>query len=473
MSTPAHHFDSSILREYDIRGVFGETLFEADAHAIGRSFGSVLRRGRTSEKERPSIVVGRDGRLSSPGLEAALVAGLTAAGIDVLRVGLGPTPMLYFAETSTPEMQGGIHVTGSHNPRDHNGFKMVLGGAPFFGSQITELREIAATGAVIEVEQFGQVTDRDLLPAYVARLLDGLAGIEVKHLSALRIGWDAGNGAAGPALELLTSQLPGEHHPLFSEVDGRFPNHHPDPTIESNLADLRALVAAKNLDFGVAFDGDGDRIGVVDAYGRVLDADRLLAIFARDVLARRPGAVVIADVKASRAVFDTVRALGGRAEMAPSGHSHIKSRMRETGALLGGETSGHFFFADDWFGFDDGLYAALRLIAASVRMGASVAELRDSVPSMCNTPELRFAVSDARKFAVVEEIRERLNDTKAHLNDLDGVRVDTVDGWWLLRASHTQAALTARAESDTPEGLERLVAEIDRQLAASGVSRHA
>ncbi|WP_232494774.1 phosphoglucomutase/phosphomannomutase PgmG [Novosphingobium kaempferiae] len=471
MSAPEHHFDPSILREYDIRGIFGETLFEADAHAVGRSFGAVVLRGCGSRSERPCVVVGRDGRLSSPGLEAALVAGLTEVGVDVIRVGLGPTPTLYFAEASTPEVQGGIQVTGSHNPHDHNGFKLVLGGSPFFGPQITALGQIAATGGGIEAEQFGQVTDLGVLPAYVARLLDGISDID--HISALRIGWDAGNGAAGPALELLTSRLPGEHHLLFSEVDGRFPNHHPDPTIESNLADLRALVAAKNLDFGVAFDGDADRIGVVDGQGRVVDADRLLAIFARDVLARRPGARVIADVKASRTVFDTVQKLGGVPEMAPSGHSHIKSRMKETGALLGGETSGHFFFADDWFGFDDGLYAALRLVAASVRMGASVAELRDSVPSMCNTPELRFAVPDARKFAVVEEIRARLNGTEAHLNSLDGVRVDTEDGWWLLRASHTQAALTARAESATPEGLERLVAEIDRQLAASGISRHA
>lgn len=472
MITPTHLFDPSILREYDIRGVYGETLFEGDAYAIGRSFGSVVRNG-CGNRDRPRIVVGRDGRLSSAGLEAALVDGLVAAGVDVVRIGLGPTPMLYFAEASTPEVQGGIQVTGSHNPHDHNGFKLVLGGAPFFGPQITALGEMALAGDSIETEQLGQVTNLDVLPTYVARLLERSAGIDAGHIAALRIGWDAGNGAAGPALELLTSRLPGEHHLLFSEVDGRFPNHHPDPTIESNLADLRALVVAKNLDFGVAFDGDADRIGVVDGQGRVVDADLLLAIFARDVLARRPGARVIADVKASRTVFDTVQKLGGAPEMAPSGHSHIKSRMKKTGALLGGETSGHFFFADDWYGFDDGLYAALRLIGASVRMGASVAELRDSVPSMCNTPELRFAVPDARKFAVVEEIKARLNGTEAHLNSLDGVRVDTVDGWWLLRASHTQAALTARAESATPEGLERLVAEIDRQLAVSGISRHA
>lgn len=490
-----HIFHPTILREYDIRGVYGETLFEADAHALGRCFAAVVRgaggeAGARAAAGARKVVVGRDGRLSSPALEAALVAGLAAGGVDVVRIGLAATPMLYFAEASTPDVQGGIQVTGSHNPRDHNGFKMVLAGAPFFGPDIARLGAMAAElaradsgvadrgagdrGAMDQggnALRTGTVEDRDVLPAYVDALLEGLAGLDAEHLAALRIGWDAGNGAAGPALERLTTRLPGEHHLLYSEVDGRFPNHHPDPTIPANLADLQALVAAKRLHFGVAFDGDADRIGVVDARGRVIDADPLLAIFARDVLARHPGATVIADVKASRTVFDAVRALGGHPLMAPSGHSHVKARMKRTSALLGGETSGHFFFADDWFGFDDGLYAAVRLIAASARLGTSVTALGEAVPRLHTTPELRFAVPDARKFAVMSEVRERLRATPANVDDLDGVRVDTADGWWLLRASNTQAALTARAESATPEGLARLVGEIDRQLAASGLSR--
>ncbi|EJL21966.1 phosphomannomutase [Novosphingobium sp. AP12] len=469
MPDMSHRFHPSILREYDIRGVVGETLGEEDAYAIGRCFAAVVLRAGGRR-----VVVGRDGRLSSPMLEQALVEGLTASGMDVVRIGLAATPMLYFAEASAEDVQGGIQVTGSHNPADHNGFKMVLGGRPFFGPDIQRLGAMAAGDrGTLEKgdEPLGRSEQREILGAYVERLLEGLAGIHADHVGTLRIGWDAGNGAAGPALELLTSRLPGEHHLLYSEVDGRFPNHHPDPTVEANLADLRALVAAKNLDFGVAFDGDADRMGVVDAKGRVIDADQLLTIYARDVLARHPGATVIADVKASRLVFDTVRALGGRAEMAPSGHSHIKSRMKETGALLGGETSGHFFLADDYFGFDDGLYAAVRLVAATARLGASVTELRDAMPVMANTPELRFPVPEDRKFAAIEEVRERLSQAGAQMNVLDGVRVDTPDGWWLLRASNTQEALTARAESDTAEGLERLVAEIDRQLALSGLSR--
>ncbi|PNU03689.1 phosphoglucomutase/phosphomannomutase PgmG [Novosphingobium guangzhouense] len=462
----AHNFAPSILREYDIRGTFGKTLFEADAYALGRSFGAIL-------GPRESIVVGRDGRLSSPVLEAALVHGLADAGVNVIRVGLGPTPMLYFAEASVPQVKGGIQVTGSHNPADHNGFKMVFAGAPFFGADITRLGSIAASGACPAAEHRGAVTHKHVLPAYVDRLIQGLAACDPSGLSRLRVGWDAGNGAAGPSLERLLAQLPGEHHLLYSEVDGRFPNHHPDPTIDANLADLRALVAAKNLDFGLAFDGDADRIGVIDSLGRVLDADQLLLLFARDVLARHPGARVIADVKASRTVFDGIDTLGGQAEMAPSGHSHIKARMKATGAALGGETSGHFFFADDWFGFDDGLYAAIRLIAAIVRIGASVTALRDAIPALFKTPELRFPADDLRKFQVVEETAKRLKHAGAQMTEIDGVRVSTPDGWWLLRASNTEAALTARAESDTPEGLQRLLAQIDDHLAASGLVKSA
>lgn len=459
-----HRFDPSILREYDIRGIYGKTLFDTDAYALGRAFGAVL--GNTG-----AIAVGRDGRLSSPALEAALVEGLADAGVNVIRVGLGPTPMLYFAEASIPEVNGGIQVTGSHNPADHNGFKLVFAGAPFFGPDIIRIGGMVATDNCPRAELRGRIENRDVLPTYISRLLEGLVGCDGRALDRLRIGWDAGNGAAGPALEGLLSQLPGEHHLLFSEVDGRFPNHHPDPTIDANLADLRELVARKNLDFGLAFDGDADRIGVVDGLGRVVNADRLLLIFARDLLHRHPGAGVIADVKASRTIFDGVRAMNGRVEMAPAGHSHIKARMKQTGALLGGETSGHFFFADDWFGFDDGLYAAIRTIVASIRIGSSITALRDTTPALIDTPELRFPVDDSRKFAVIEDVVQRLSEAGVQVELIDGVRVDTPDGWWLLRASNTQAALTARAESDTSEGLQRLLAQIDDELAASGLPR--
>ena len=460
----SHAFDPTILREYDIRGIIGETLEADDARAIGRSFGSMLKRSGGSR-----VAVGYDGRQSSPMLEHALVEGLTASGCDVVRVGLGPTPMLYYAEASADDVDGGIQITGSHNPPNYNGFKMVFQGRPFFGADIQQLGEVAAAGDW--ADGTGSVVDRPLIDAYVERLLEGLDGIDPASLADIRIGWDAGNGSAGPALEKLVARLPGEHHVLYAEVDGTFPNHHPDPTVEANLADLRALVADKQLDFGIAFDGDGDRIGAIDGEGRVIWGDQLLMIYAQDLLQRRAGATIIADVKASRALFDHVEAHGGKPVMWKTGHSLIKSKMKETGAPLAGEMSGHVFFADTYYGYDDALYAGVRLIAASARLGRSVTELREAMPDMVNTPEMRFQVDESRKFAAVEEVRDRLADSPADVDATDGVRVTTDDGWWLLRASNTQDVLVARAESDSEAGLARLMQQIDEQLALSGLER--
>lgn len=459
-----HAFHPTILREYDIRGIIGETLSADDARAIGRSFATMLRRagGRT-------VAVGYDGRVSSPVLEHALVEGLTASGCDVVRIGMGPTPMLYYAEASSEEVDGGIQITGSHNPANYNGFKMVFQGRPFFGRDIQDLGEVAAEGDWLDGA--GTARTLDIQQDYVDRLMQALDGIDPAALGELSIGWDAGNGAAGPVLEMLAARLPGEHHLLYTEVDGHFPNHHPDPTVEANLADLKALVADKKLDFGVAFDGDGDRIGAIDGEGRVIWGDQLLMIYAEDLLANLPGATIIADVKASRALFDHVTAHGGQPLMWKTGHSLIKSKMKETGSPLAGEMSGHVFFADSYYGYDDALYAALRLVAASARLGRSVTELRGAMPALVNTPELRFQVDESRKFAVIDEVKARLAGTDADVNDTDGVRVTTPDGWWLLRASNTQDVLVARAESDSEDGLGRLMAQIDEQLALSGLVR--
>lgn len=462
----SHVFDPTVLREYDIRGIIGETLGPDDARAIGRGFASLLRKAGGKK-----VAVGYDGRTSSPILEEALVEGLTASGVDVVRVGMGPTPMLYYAEASAEDVDGGVQITGSHNPANYNGFKMVFQGRPFFGQDIVTLGEMAARGEWLEGK--GTSETREVLGAYIDRLVEGLAGIDDAFLSKLRIGWDAGNGASGPALELLTAKLPGEHHLLYTDVDGNFPNHHPDPTEEKNLADLKRLVAEKSLDFGVAFDGDGDRIGAIDGEGRVIWGDQLLMIYAEDLLATEPGATIIADVKASRALFEKVDALGGKPLMWKTGHSLIKSKMKETGSPLAGEMSGHVFFAHQYYGYDDALYAAIRLIAASARLGKSVTELRGAMPDLLNTPELRFQVDESRKFAAIEEVKQRLSGTDAQVNDIDGVRVTTSDGWWLLRASNTQDVLVARAESETGKGLERLMAQIDEQLAASGLARGA
>lgn len=452
-----HRFDPTTLREYDIRGRIGETLSEDDAHAIGRSFGTRVRRAGGSR-----VAVGYDGRHSSPAFEAALVAGLNASGCDALRIGLGPTPMLYFAVHELGA-DGGVMITGSHNPPDYNGFKMMLGHGPFFGDDIRAMGEMAAagdweTGA-------GSSEAIDIADRYVDRLLEGFDG------PALKVVWDTGNGAAGPIVEKLTARLPGTHHLLFTTVDGDFPNHHPDPTEEKNLVDLKRVVAEHGCDLGLGFDGDGDRLGAIDGEGRVVWGDQLLGILAGPVLAQQPGATIIADVKSSQALFDRIAERGGVGEMYRTGHSLIKKRMKDIGAPLAGEMSGHIFFAQGYYGFDDGLYAAIRLIATIGIEGQSLAALRDSYPALVNTPELRFPVSEARKFDVVTEVLARLAAEGANVNGVDGARVTTPDGWWLLRASNTQDVLVARAEAADQPALDRLIAAIDAQLAASGVER--
>ena len=460
----SHVFDPTVLREYDIRGIIGETLGPDDARAIGRGFATLIRRAGGS-----TVAVGYDGRTSSPMLEHALVEGLNASGCDVVRVGMGPTPMLYYAAASAEEVDGGIQITGSHNPANYNGFKMVFQGRPFFGEDILTLGRMAEEGDWID--GVGTSQQRDILEEYVERLLVPFQRLDGDALAGLKIGWDAGNGAAGPALEMLAARLPGEHHLLFTDVDGNFPNHHPDPTVEANLEDLRALVAEKKLDFGVAFDGDGDRIGAIDGEGRVIWGDQLLMIYAEALLKKMPGATIIADVKASRALFDHVAQHGGTPVMWKTGHSLIKSKMKETGSPLAGEMSGHVFFADEYYGFDDALYAGVRLMTSAAELGKSVTELRSAMPAMINTPEMRFQVDESRKFAAIDEVKERLATSPAKVDGTDGVRVTTDDGWWLLRASNTQDVLVARAESDSEAGLDRLMAQIDEQLSLSGLER--
>jgi phosphomannomutase len=452
-----HQFNSSILREYDMRGIIGETLNAIDAEAIGRSFGTIIRRGGGRV-----VAVGYDGRLSSPMLEESLVAGLVWAGIRVLRIGMGPTPMLYYADRAL-ECDGGIEITGSHNPANYNGFKLVQQGRPFFGADIQHLGRIAAAGDWEAGN--GSSENVSVFDRYIDRLVEGFDG------GGFRIGWDAGNGAAGPVIEALVQRLPGEHHLLFTDIDGNFPNHHPDPTVEANLADLRALVAEKSLDFGVAFDGDGDRIGAIDGQGRIIWGDQLLMIFAEHVLRDRPGATIIADVKASKALFERVSQLGGVPLMWKTGHSLIKTKMKEVDSPLAGEMSGHVFFADRYYGFDDAPYAALRLIMAATALGKTVTQLRGEMAPLVNTPELRFQVDEARKFGVIDEVLARLKSDGADVDNTDGARVTTPDGWWLLRASNTQDVLVARAEAGDQASLDRLLAQIDAQLAASGLER--
>lgn len=457
----SHVFHPTILREYDIRGIVGETLFAADAEAIGRAFGTlVVRNGGRM------VCVGYDGRLSSPDLEAALVRGLVSTGLEVRRIGCGPTPMLYYA-TKTMAADGGVMVTGSHNPPTHNGFKMVFNGMPFFAGQIQELGRLNQSGD-LEARSGGKSVEVTVQADYIERLLHDYQGIR-----PLTVVWDAGNGAAGDVMTALVARLPGRHILLNEVIDGRFPAHHPDPTEPENLAQLIEAVAEAGAEVGIAFDGDGDRIGLVDARGRILWGDQMMMLFAEDVLRERPGAMILADVKASKSLFDHIAALGGTPEMCRTGHSLIKTRMAETGAPLAGEMSGHIFFADRYYGYDDALYAAIRFLSLIARWsGQTLADRYDQLPQMFNTPELRIDCPDDRKFSVVAEVKDRLAAGNDDVCCVDGVRVSSADGWWLLRASNTQAVLVARCESTTEAGLARLRVALAAQLASSGLALH-
>src|SRR4051812_24269601 len=407
-----HQFNPTILREYDIRGIVGDTLTEADAYALGRTFAAKVR-GEGARR----IAVGRDGRSHSGMLEAELVRGLTEGGMNVMQIGMGPSPMLYFA-THYLDVDGGIQVTGSHNPGDYNGFKLLLKGRSVFGAEIQEIGQRAASGHWSEGAC--SVEEVDIREAYVDRLLQDFSG------GPYRIGWDAGNGAAGPVLDMLVERLPGDHHVIFADVDGTFPNHHPDPTVEANLADLKALIEREQLDFGIAFDGDGDRIGAVDGKGRVIWGDQLLAILAEAVLRDEPGSTIIADVKASQILFDRVAELGGKPLMWKTGHSLIKAKMKETGAPLAGEMSGHIFFAHRWYGFDDGIYAALRLIEAVGPLRGSLSRARRQRPPTGSRPPPPFPGAGSRKIAAVDEVLDRLEAEGAKVDRTDGARVTNV-----------------------------------------------
>ncbi len=452
----AHAFHPTVLREYDVRGTYGETLTEDDARAIGAAFGTrVVREGGSH------VAIGRDGRMSSPSLSAALSEGLRSAGCDVTDIGLGPTPMLYFATYHLPA-DAGIMVTGSHNPPDMNGLKMMLSGKAFFGDDIQELGTTAAAGDFVTGS--GTETKRDIADAYTEAVAAAYGS--KREFSVV---WDCGNGAAGAVINDLVRRLPGRHMLICEEVDGTFPNHHPDPTVPANMEQLASAVRGIGADFGIGFDGDGDRIGVVDGDGVMLYGDQIMLLLSRAVLADHPGATIIADVKSSQILFDGIREAGGDPLMFRSGHSLIKAKMAELKCPLAGEMSGHIFYADKWYGFDDALYVGVRFLDMLANADQSVAEMRKAMPALLNTPELRFDCADERKFTVIEEVVARLREAGTAFSDIDGARVMNDDGWWLLRASNTQPVLVARCEATTAEGLERLKVSLVEQLTASGL----
>lgn len=452
----------SLFRAYDIRGIVGETLSAEDFLAIGHAFASHV--GEAVQCRTPLIVAMRDGRTSSPTLLEAMIEGMLRAGAHVLDGGVGPTPMCYFA-THHLQADGSVMITGSHNPPSHNGAKFMCDGASLYGEALAALRQRIESANLLHSR--GQREEVQMQDEYIDCLQRALG--KNAPLDRLPVAWDAGSGAAGNVIQELLQNRAAVQVPLYLELDGNFPHHHPDPADPHTLADLQKSVLAHGCALGVAFDGDGDRMGAIDEKGRLISPDHLLMLLAFDVLSRHKHATVIADVKTSDTFFASVRARGGHPLMWKTGHALIKSKMREVEAKFAGEASGHLFFADEYYGYDDGIYAALRLIRLVAASGKPLSELVDALPRLHASAELRIECPDARKFDVVAAIAEQLKRDGADVNTLDGVRVSTRDGWWLLRASNTQAALVARAEGTTQEATDRLLAKLQQLLSEQQV----
>ena len=450
----------SIFREYDIRGIAGRDLNADFAELLGLAYTQYLK----SKIKKPTLTVsvGWDCRLTSDAYSAALVQGIRRGGVNVVRLGVCPTPLTYFSIFAR-DLDGGIMVTGSHNPGDYNGFKTCVGKDTIHGQQIQEVRALmdklnAVDGKLPEAPPLGAVSDWDVIPAYTDHLVKNARALKKK-----RIVIDSGNGTASTVAPELFRRLGAEVTELFCELDGRFPNHHPDPTVVENLVDLIKTVKEKKADFGVAFDGDSDRIGLVDETGRVIFGDEIMVILARDILKERPGATIISEVKSSHRLYTDIAAHGGKPIMWKTGHSLIKSKMKETGALLAGEMSGHIFFADRYFGYDDAIYAALRIFEIASDHPEPVSTLLKGLPPSVSTPEIRVDCEEEKKFKLVEETKKRLA-AKHKINDIDGVRVDFGDSWGLVRASNTQPVLVLRFEAPSQARLDEVRSIVETEL---------
>ena len=459
----------SLFREYDLRGVVGKDLTGDVAERIGRAFATL-----GHEKRMRHVSLARDGRMSSPMLRERLLRGLTAGGLQVTDIGLCPTPVLYFSIFHSGT-DGGIMITGSHNAPEYNGFKLCVGREAIYGEDIQHLRRLVEEGRFVQGS--GSVTERLIVPEYLAYLKEAFASVNAQGLHVVI---DCGNGAASlvarEALEQMGCRVTG----LYCEVDGRFPHHHPDPTVVENLQDLIRTVKEVGADVGLGYDGDADRIGAVDEKGDILWGDRLMVIYARDVLADRPGSTIISEVKASQSLYDDIQRHGGRPIMWKTGHSLIKAKMKEESAILAGEMSGHMFFADRYFGYDDAMYASCRLVEILVKTGKSLSSLTSDLPATAVTPEIRVDCDDHLKFELVEHVRRRFlayAESRSPLPDqhrsirevitVDGVRVVFQDGWGLIRASNTQPALVLRFEASTPERLNEIRTVLESELEES------
>jgi phosphomannomutase/phosphoglucomutase len=440
-------FKPTIFREYDIRGVADSELLDDDVVQLGRAMGTYLQRNAG-----PKVNLGRDTRLSSPRLRDALIRGLKASGCAVTDVGVVPTPCLYYSVFHL-KADGAVMITGSHNPSEFNGFKTVCGESTIHGEAIQELKRIIDTGDFASGN--GTDTTADVVTPYVAEV-----SAQFRFERPLKVVFDAGNGTGGPVMHRILAKLNVDAGEMFFDMDGRFPNHHPDPTVLHNLEALIGRVRETGADLGIAFDGDTDRIGAVDEKGEVVYGDQLMIVYGREILTRKPGATFIGEVKCSQLMYDDLNARGGNAIMWKTGHSLIKAKMKESHAELAGEMSGHMFFADRYYGFDDALYAACRLMEIVAASGKGLSAQLAGIPKTVTTPELRFDCPDDLKFAVVRRAKQTL-ESRHRTNDVDGVRVLFDHGWGLVRASNTQPVLVMRFEATTPELLAQYRREVE------------
>ena len=442
-----YFFDPTIIREYDIRGIYGDTLKKDDAKIIGHIFGLSLKKNKT-------VNICCDGRKSSQPLKERLIEGLSEVGCNIIDIGIGPTPMLYYSNFLN-NSEAGIMITGSHNPPSHNGFKIVKNKMSFFGDDLKRLAKSAENYDFIKKKSF--VKKKNIENLYVNLLIKNL-----NQVKKLNIVWDAGNGSAGNVMKKIAQRIKGKRILLYEDIDGDFPNHHPDPSDPATLKDLIKSVKHNNMDLGIAFDGDGDRIGVVDNQGNIIPGDLLLLLLGVDVLKKKKGACIIGDVKCSQVLFDEIKKIGGRPIMSKTGHSLIKDCMKKESADLAGEMSGHIFFADDYYGFDDALYASIRLVNILSSSKKKLSELILQFPKLYNTPEIRINCEEKEKFKIIEQIIT--NQKKNNYSAIDGIRVKCEQGWWLMRASNTQAAIVLRCEANTAEGLSTMKDTVKEEL---------
>ena len=450
----------NILRKYDIRGIVGEDLHFEDTYFIGLGLGAIFSRNNIAK-----VAVGMDGRLSSDGLREKLIAGILESGIDVVKIGVVPTPCLYFSVFHL-NLGGGVMITGSHNPKNYNGFKIMLADRAFFGDDVLEIGKICASGDFVLPDSPGKLTEISVLDDYIAKITEC-----VDPAWKINVCFDSGNGCGGEVVEKIAKKfnIPADNL-LYCDIDGNFPNHHPDPTIESNMLDLSRLVLQKKSLCGIGFDGDADRIGIVDDKGRFVYGDILVCILAKYLLLEVPGAKIIADIKASKVLFDEITRLGGQAIMWQTGHSLIKNKMKLENAMLAGEMSGHIFYKHRYYGYDDGIYTAMRLIEILYKHNISLSNLIDELPQTFSTPEIKITVLESEKFEIMDNIVRISKEKFENYVDIDGIRVNSENGWWLVRASNTQNCLVVRVESTSAAVLAELKAEVVQVLKMAGIS---